>query len=712
MPIIVSPSVTAPVAPVEPYTRVEHSDRVDDPYRWMADKTDPRLLRYLTAENEYTAAVTAPLAGLRDELYADLDARTQQTDLSVPSFVTHTSGDSFWYYTRTVEGLDYPIHCRVAASGRDQIPDVGDAPLPDETVLLDVNALAEGEAYCALGWADVSPDGRLLGYSVDVAGDERYDLVVKEIATGETVGDPILGVGAGGAWAGDDWVFYLRVDAAWRPHEVWRHRLGTPPAGDVLVLAEPDERFWMGVDAARGYEWVLIEIGSPTTTECHLIPTATPDAAPRCVARRRPGVDYTVEVAPDALYILHNDGAQDFMLSRAPVESTSPDDWTTVIPARRGVRLNGVTAYTRGLLVSQRVEGLTGLAFLRRLPDGSLGDPQPILFAEPLYTVGAEEDPHVDTDRVRLMFESLATPPELIEYQFDTGERRVLKRTPVRDHPRHGPFDPSAYVQERLWATAPDGVEVPLSVIRPAGVPLDGSAPCLLYGYGSYEVSIDPFFSISRLSLLDRGYVVAIAHVRGGGELGRSWYESGKLDAKPTTFTDFIACARHLVDAGYTSPERLAIEGGSAGGLLIGAVMNLAPDLCRAAHAAVPFVDALTTILNPELPLSVMEWEEWGDPLHDPRIYDVMKSYSPYENVRAARYPAILATTSLNDTRVEVTEPAKWIARLRATATNGPDRPILLRTEMVAGHGGVSGRYAGWRDRAFELAWIIDQTTR
>ena len=694
-----------PTAVRVPFQRSHHGDTVDDPYHWMADKADPVLLAHLEAENAYTEAVTAGQAPLRDELYADLKARTRETDLSVPTFVTHTDGRAFWYFGRTTEGLDYATHCRVPASTRDEIPDVT-LPGPDEEIVLDVNALAAGHDFLSLGWAEVSPDGRRIAFSVDTAGDERYDLSVVDLATGGVVDGPTAHVGAGGAWLGDDWLFYLRVDDAWRPHEVWRHELGT--GSHDLVLAEPDERFWVGVDTSRDRRWALIELGSKTTTECHLVPTDAPASEPRCVAPRRDGVDYSLEVAPDALYVLHNDGAPQFMLSRAPLGSTGSDAWEVVLPERARTRLTGVSAYDAALVLTHRTDGLSGVALLPRLPDGSLGEPVEVAFDEPLYDVDAEEDPDHATDRIRLGYESMVTPPTVLEYRLDTGERRVLKQTPVEDHPTRGPYRPAEYVQERLWATADDGTQVPISLVRHRDTPVDGTAPGLLYGYGSYEIPINPFFSISRLSLLERGFVYAIAHVRGGGELGRPWYDDGKELAKQNTFTDFVACARHLVALGYVAPGRLVAEGGSAGGLLMGAVANLAPELFVAIHASVPFVDALTTILNPALPLTVMEWEEWGDPLHDPAVYAYMKQYSPYENIRAARYPAILATTSLNDTRVEVTEPAKWVARLREVTTNGPDRPILLKTEMVAGHGGASARYRAWRDRAFELAWIID----
>jgi oligopeptidase B len=427
------------------------------------------------------------------------------------------------------------------------------------------------------------------------------------------------------------------------------------------------------------------------------------------VTPRRQGVEYDIEISGDRLFIVHNVDAPDFALAQAPLTATSQADWQPVWPGELGTRLLGVSAYDAALVVSVRREGLDRVVVCPVAPGGELGPGTELDFDEPLFHVEADGSEDADTDRIRLSYQSMVTPAQVLEYRLEGGTRRTLKQRPVLDHPKLGPYLPSDYVQRREWATAPDGARVPISLVYRADTALDGSAGCVLYGYGAYEVSLSPTFSIARLSLLDRGYVYAIAHVRGGGELGRGWYDDGKLAAKQNTFTDFVACARHLVQAGYTSHERLAAEGGSAGGLLLGAALNLAPEVFAAAHAAVPFVDALNTILDPTLPLTVSEWEEWGDPVHDPAAYRRMKAYSPYENVRPADYPATLVTASVNDTRVEVTEPAKWVARLRHD-TGASDR-LVLKTELAAGHGGVSGRYAAWRDAAFELAWLLGFTT-
>ncbi len=703
-----SDAVRPPVAPQRPVLRSHHGDTVVDPYEWLRDKDDPDVIAHLEAENRYTEARTGHLGALTEAVFGEITARTQETDLSVPGYAAHSDGSAYWYYTRTVAGQEYPIYCRAPAQRRDLRPDP-DADVVGEQVLLDANVEAEGHDFFALGAFSVSEDGRLLAYSVDTSGGERFTLRVRDLDTGRQLADEIGDTAYGVAWAGPDHLFYTRADEAWRPYVVLRHRMGTDPATDAPVLTEPDERFWMRVEASRDKRWVVIGLASRVTSEHHLVPTDDPTAAPRVVAPRRAGVEYDVEPAGDRLLIVHNDGARDFELAQAPLTATGHEHWRPVLPHAPGVRLLGVSAYAGHAVVSLRRDGLTGLHVLPRDDAGDLTPGADIDFDEALRVVDAPGEAEYETPTIRVHYASMLTPDSVHEYDLRTGELTLLKRTPVLDDPTVGPYRPEDYVQERAWATAGDGTQVPLSIVRRADVPLDGTAPALLYGYGSYEISVDPTFSVSRLSLLDRGVVFAIAHVRGGGELGRAWYEDGKTLTKRNTFTDFVACADHLLEHGYTSADRLAARGGSAGGLLLGAVANLAPERFRAVHAAVPFVDALTTILDPELPLTVIEWEEWGDPLHDPEVYAYMKGYTPYENVRPQPYPAILATTSLNDTRVLYVEPAKWVAALRRTATNPEDRPILLKTEMVAGHGGVSGRYQGWRETAFEYAWILDQ---
>jgi oligopeptidase B len=702
------PAVPAPIADRRPVRREHHGQLFEDPYEWLRDKDNPEVIDYLEAENAYTEARTAHLAPLGEAIFAEIKSRTQESDLTVPTYASHTGGAAYWYYERTVEGSDYAIYCRLAATSNATPPDTA-GEIDGEEILLDGNVEAGSNAFFSIGAFSVSPDGELLAYSTDVSGDERFTLTFKNLITGATLADEIPDTAYGVAWAGSSHLFYTRADAAWRPYLVLRHELGTDTADDAEVYTEEDERFWVGVDSSRDDQWIVIGAGSKLTSEYHLLSALDPEGEPRVVAPRRQGLEYDVEPAGDRLLIVHNDDAEDFALSEAPLDATSQDQWVPVLGAQPGVRINAVTAYAGHVVVSLRRDGLTGLHVIPRGPDGGLNTGSDIRFDEPLYSVGSPAGPDYVTSRIRLSYGSLLTPESIYDYDLGSGDLTLLKQTPVLDDPNGNAYDPSNYLQERAWATAADGTQIPLSIVRRADVALDGQAPALIYGYGSYEISIDPGFAISRLSLLDRGVVFAIAHVRGGGELGRSWYERGKTLTKMNTFTDFVACARFLIDAQYTAADRLAARGGSAGGLLMGAVANLAPETFTAIHAAVPFVDALTTILDPELPLTVIEWEEWGDPLHDSDVYEYMRAYTPYENLRPTRYPAILATTSLNDTRVCYVEPAKWVAQLRQSATNDDTAPILLKTEMVAGHGGVSGRYQSWREVAFEYGWILDQ---
>ena len=705
-----------------PGERTHHGDTVIDEFAWLADKDDPETLRYLEAENAYTAEMTAGQAGLRDEIFGEIKGRTQETDLSVP-----VRKDGWWYYTRTVAGKQYPVHCRRAVQpGEDAPPAAGDgAPLPGEEILLDGNEVAGDSPFFSLGAFSVSPDGRLLAYSTDFAGDERFTLRIKDLVTGEAAADEIPGTFYGCAWSADgSALFYLTVDEAWRPYRVWRHQVGTPAAEDVIVIEEADQRFNVGVGLTRSQRYVAIWISSSLTSEVWLLDAATPAASPRVVLPRRQGVEYSVEhqAGPDGtgrLLILHNDGALNFELAQVPLHGSvqgeseggtgrqaggggplaDPAALTTVIGHRADTRLLAAAAFAEHLVVYFRRDGLTGLRILR-----ADGGEREIAFPEPVYQVFPGSNPEYAAREFRLHYVSLATPDSVFDADTRTGELTLRKRRPVLPLPGAGSYDPADFEQRREWAVAADGTRVPISLICRKGTPRDGSSALLLYGYGSYEMSMDPSFSIPRLSLLDRGFVYAIAHVRGGGEMGRHWYDDGKMLHKTNTFTDFVACAEHLVAQGWTRPDRLIARGGSAGGLLMGAVANIAPQDFGGIVAQVPFVDALTSVLDPSLPLTVPEWEEWGDPLHDPAVYAYMKGYSPYENVRDQAYPPILAVTSLHDTRVLFREPAKWVARLRATARGGP---FLLKTEMTAGHGGRSGRYDAWREEALILAWIV-----
>jgi oligopeptidase B len=678
---------TPPSAKQVPAQRTFHGDTVVDEFAWLRDKDDPDTLAYLRAENAYTDARTAHTAALREELFQEIKSRILETDLSVP-----VRKGPWWYYTRTVEGEQYGIACRRASEG-----EIDGAP---EQVLVDFNEVAAGHDYLGVGVSEVSPDHRLLAYSVDFDGDEDHTIRVKDLETGEHLPDQIPNTSYGLAWAADnETFFYTTLDEARRPYRLWRHRLGTPAGDDVLLHQEDDERFFLGVGGTRSDAFVLMFLASSVTSEAWVLPTDDPTGSFRVVDPRRQGIEYHVDHAGDRFVILSNDGHEDFAVFTAPVDSPGHESWEPLWTPGPGTRVLDTDAFADHLVVHYRRDALTGL---RVIPwDGEAYD---VEFDDPVHTVEPGDNREFATSSYRFHFTSLVTPDSVFDDDVVSRERVLKKQQPVL-----GGYDPADYVQAREWATARDGARVPISLVHRAGVEHDGSAPCLLYGYGAYEASIDPWFSPARLSLLDRGVVFAIAHVRGGGEMGRHWYEDGKLLNKPHTFTDFVAAAEHLVAQGYTAYDRLIARGRSAGGLLMGATANIASDRFRAIVAEVPFVDALNSITDPTLPLTVIEWEEWGNPIADEAIYKCMKEYAPYENVTAKPYPAILATAGFNDPRVLYHEPAKWVARLRITADQADDRPILLKTELDSGHGGPSGRYDAWREEAFVLAFVLDQ---
>jgi oligopeptidase B len=709
------PGAQPPIAERRPVVRRHHGDEVVDEYEWLRDAKDPGTIAYLEAENAWAEQQTAHLADLREQVFEEIKSRTLETDLSVP--VRH--GD-WWYYSRTVEGQQYSIRCRcpIDEGGKTSWdPPVLEAgsEISNEQVLLDSNAEAADHDFFSLGGFSLNDDDTLLAWSVDVVGDERYTIRIKDLRTGELLPDTVAGTSGGITWSADSThFFYTTVDDAWRPFRVWRHELGSTPeidgTADVLVHEETDERFFTGIGRTQSERYLVIGSSSKITSEVRVLEADDPEGEFRVVRPRESGVEYSLEHArlagEDVFLLLHNREALNFELVAVPAAGPYDDD-TVLIGHRDDVRLEDVDVFARQVVVSYRRDAIARIAVMLlddAAPNG-LGDPREIDFGQELFTSGVGANAEWDQPLVRVGFGSFVTPATVYDYVVATGELILRKQQPVL-----GGYDPADYEQHRTWATADDGTKIPVSIVCRAGTERDGSSPALIYGYGSYEASMDPGMSVPRLSLLDRGFVFAIAHVRGGGELGRTWYEQGKMLHKKNTFTDFVAAARHLVDEGWTSADRLIAEGGSAGGLLMGAVANLAPDAFAGIVASVPFVDALTSILDPSLPLTVIEWDEWGDPLHDPDVYAYMKSYTPYENVEAREYPAILAVTSLHDTRVLFVEPAKWVARLRATATG--DAPLLLKTEMNAGHGGVSGRYAAWKERAWELAWIIDTATR
>ena len=691
-----------PVAKRVDTRREHHGDVFIDPYEWLRDKSDQEVIDYLDAENAFTEHVTADLAPLRQKIFDEIKARTKETDLSVP-----TRRGPWWYYGRSFQGKQYGVQCRCPVTDPDDWapPQFDEATeIPGEQVLLDENVEAEGHDFFSLGAATVSIDGNILAYSVDVKGDERYTLRFKDLRTGERYADEISGVGAGATWGADNTtVYYVTVDEAWRPDTVWRHRLGAD-APDEQVYHEPDERFWVAVGRTRSNKYVLIAAGSAVTSEMRYADAADPDASFQTVWPRRDGIEYSLDHAvvggEDRFLILHNDGAENFTLVDAPV--SDPTDLRTLIEHRGDVRLDAVDAFDGHLVVSYRADALPRIQ-LWPVDESGYGQPSDITFDSELMSVGLSANPNWSAPKMRIGATSFVTPVQIYDLDLASGERTLLREQPVL-----GDYRPQDYVERRDWAVASDGARVPISIVHRVG--LEYPAPVLLYGYGAYEACEDPRFSIARLSLLDRGMAFAVAHVRGGGELGRPWYEHGKMLEKRNTFTDFIAVASHLVGTDVTRAENMVAYGGSAGGLLMGAVANMAPDLFAGILASVPFVDPLTTILDPSLPLTVTEWDEWGNPLEDPDVYHYMKSYAPYENVETRQYPAILAMTSLNDTRVYYTEPAKWVAALRHAQQN-PDSEgarVLLKTEMNAGHGGISGRYERWKETAFQFAWLLE----
>ncbi|AZH78284.1 oligopeptidase B [Microbacterium sp. Y-01] len=689
----------APTADRRSTLRTHHGDTFDDPYEWLRAKDSDEVIAHLEAENAHTDAETAHLADLRERLFQEIRGRVQETDLSVP-----TRRGDWWYYSRTEEGAQYGIHCRAAADADDWTPprlEPG-VPVPGEEILLDGNVEAEGHEFFSLGAFDTSDDATKLLWSTDFEGDELYTVRVRDLTTGATLDDEIPNTGGAFFTPDGTGVLYTTRDEAWRPDTLWLHRLGTPVSSDVKLFHEPDEKFWLGAGITRSRRYLVIGVGSSITSEEYLVDLAGElTAEPRLVWPRREGVEYSVDHAvvdgEDRLLILHNDQALDFELVSVSV-SDPQGERHVVVAHEQGRRLLGVDAFRDYATVEYRSEGLERVGLL----DYATDTVDELRFDEPLYSAGVSGNPEWHSPFLRLGYASFVTPGTVYDLDLATRELVLRKQVPVL-----GGYDPAEYGQRRDWAVASDGVRVPISLVwkRSFGEPGSEARPLHLYGYGSYEHSIDPAFSVARLSELDRGVVFAVAHVRGGGEMGRQWYEDGKLLHKRNTFTDFVACAEHLVEAGITAPDRMVAEGGSAGGLLMGAVANLAPELFAGILAGVPFVDALTTILDPSLPLTVIEWDEWGDPLHDAEVYAYMKSYTPYENVRdGVAYPRILAVTSLNDTRVLYVEPAKWVARLREAGASD----VLLKCEMVAGHGGVSGRYNSWKERAFELAWLLD----
>jgi oligopeptidase B len=667
-----------PRAKVIPHISTVHGDpRVDD-YFWMRDKADADVIAYLRAENAYTESVMKPTEDLQQTLYREIVGRIKETDLTVP-----VRRDDYFYYTRTEQGKQYSIYCRQRGSLE-----------AGEQVLLDGNLLAEGHGYSRVGVFSVSPNHELLAYSLDVVGDEDYKIQVKDLTSGELLSDEIPNTYYTLEWANDNRTFfYTTLDESRRPYKVFRHTLGVHK--DELVYHENDPRFSLHLSKAKSDAYVFIAIDSAVTSEIRYLPAGEPEAEFRVLILREHEVEYSVAHHEQWFYVVTNDGAKTFRMMRTPVANPGKHDWEEVIAARPEVTLEGAEAFRDHLIVYEREGGLPKI----RVHDFRTGVLHYIDFPEPVYTASGAANPEYNSKLFRFNYTSLVTPASVFDYDMETRERELKKQYEVL-----GGYDPARYESERIHATAPDGVHVPVSLVYRKGLARDGSAPALMYGYGAYGHSSDPAFNSDRLSLLDRGFVFAIAHVRGGADLGRPWHDNGKLLKKKNTFYDFIACAESLIGGRYTSPDRFAIIGGSAGGLLMGAVANLRPELFGVIVAKVPFVDTLNTMLDPTLPLTISEYEEWGNP-EQKEFYNYIRSYSPYDNIEPKAFPKILATGGLNDPRVSYWEPAKWVAKLRVLKTN--DSLLLLKINLDSGHFGASGRYERMKETAFDYAFIL-----
>ncbi|MDQ6654512.1 MAG: S9 family peptidase [Verrucomicrobiota bacterium] len=664
-----------PVAARKPKIVGLHGDKIDDPYFWLREKENPQLLEHLKAENAYTAAVMAPFQAFEDSLYKEMLGRIKQADVSAPY-----PQRGYWLYQRTEEGKQYPIYCRKK----------GDVEAPEE-VVLNVNELAKGQKFMSVQSFQYSDDNSMLAYSTDVNGHRDYEFHLKNLKTGEEVKTPI-GKVADLVWAADNkTIFYVTQNEAKRNNQLWRYTLGE--AKPTPLYEEKDELFNIGVERTRDGKFVFLGIASSRTTEFRFVAAEKPAGEWQLIAPRRDEIKYFPEHRGDLFYIRTNDGAKEFRVVTAPVATPGVEHWKEFIPGEAGVTIEAFEPFADHAVVVERAEGLVRF----RVTDYENSDSKRIELPEPAYLAGPEFNVEFATGTFRFRYESPVTPPSVFAFDIASGEKKLLKQTEVL-----GGYDPGRYLVERVRATAPDGQQVPIDIVRKKDVPVDGSAPAWLYGYGSYGISIDPAFSANRVSLLDRGVIYAIAHIRGGGEMGEAWHEAGRMMTKRNTFTDFIACADFLVEKKYTTHERMVIQGGSAGGLLIGATINMRPDVAKAAILDVPFVDVLNTMSDATLPLTTGEYIEWGNP-NNKAEYDYMKTYSPYDNVAAKDYPTMLLFTSLNDSQVPYWEPAKFAAKLRATKTD--KNPLLLRINLDAGHGGASGRFDRLREVAFEYTF-------
>ena len=660
-----------------------HGDTRLDPYYWLNEREDPEVIQYLEDENSYTKAVLKSTEKMQKQLFEEMKGRIKEDDSSVPYFL-----NDYWYIRRYEKGKDYPIFTR-----KHKTLDAA------EEILLDVNELAKDLSYCQVSGLSVSPDNTKLTYGIDTLSRRIYTIKVKDLISGETLKDEIHGVSSYAAWAADSETFFytLKDKETLRTDKIFRHKIGDTQADDAMVFEEKDETFYAFVYPSKSREYIMIGSTSTLTSEYRYLPSDKPTGRFKTIQKRQRGLEYSVAHFEDMFYISTNaDNSTNFKLVKAPVASPNKKNWTDVLPHRDDVLLEGVELFRDFMVVSERIDGLLQLRVVKW--DGS--EDYYMDFESETYSASLGTNVDFDAQTFRYNFTSLTTPSSVIDFNTVTKTKEVKKEQEVLG----GTFDKSNYVAKRLWATADDGTKIPISLVRHIDTALTSKTPLLQYGYGSYGNTIDPYFSSVRLSLLDRGFVFAIAHVRGGEYLGRTWYESGRQLTKQNTFTDFIACSKFLIDASYTSPGHLYAMGGSAGGLLMGAIMNMAPELYKGVVAAVPFVDVLTTMLDDSIPLTTGEYDEWGNP-NDETYYRYIKSYSPYDNVKPLAYPNTLVTTGLHDSQVQYWEPAKWVAKLRDVQQG--DNLILLHTNMDAGHGGASGRFEALKEVAMEYAFLL-----
>ena len=677
--------ISPPVADRRPHTFAHHGIELEDPYHWLRDQSYPTVddtdvIAYLEAENRYFDAVMEPHKALTETIFQEIKGRQKPDDESVP-----VKDGNYFYQWRFAPGAQYRTWTRWPVGEPDAV----------ET-LLDETALADGYDYFSLGAFSVSHDGRYLAYSTDTSGAERYTMVVKDLTTGVVLPEAIESTLGDAVWAADNRTFFYGVmNENWRSDQVRRHTVGDSAERDRVVYQEPDNGFWVELDEASSKRYVIISTGDQVTNESYLLASDAPDGELVLVAKRRVGHEYDIDHQGDRFIVRTNDTHKNFRLAEAPADDFRESAWTTLIEGADDTYLLGVRCFDRWIVVEERVAGIDQMRILDRD-----GDQRRIVFPESVYSVGLGTNAEYDTDVVRLSYASMVTPDTVYDYDMDAGELTVKK---VREIPSG--YDHDLYCTYRITAPARDGASVPVSIVHRRDTPLDGSAPLYLYGYGAYGHAIDPSFSTSRISILDRGFIFAIAHIRGGSELGRDWYEQGKLKLRTNTFNDFVDVARHLIDQGFAEAGRIVIGGGSAGGELMGAVVNQAPELWGAVAAHVPFVDVLSTMLDESLPLTPGEWPEWGNPVTDREAFDLIRSYSPYDQLAPADYPPMLVTGGLNDPRVTYWEPAKYVAKLRTLKTD--DNPLVLKTNMGAGHGGKSGRYDALYEVAEEYTFFL-----